>query len=212
LGSIFCRIFNFLVFIMENLLHTLQNFASSHIELGLLITFVWMIIANIVPITFVLYPDIFVFLGIFLATKFLSWWIPWLILIFAALIGEIISYFIWYKYWVKVLEKDFFQKENVKPWIEKLRNNQIKTLIIGKMLPGVVRFIPILAGAIKMDFKKFLIYDFLMIVYGISYLFLVWIVGLKVALHFFWEKVWYIFPILVIGYLVWEYYKNRKTK
>ena len=195
---------------MESTLHILQNFAANHIQLGLIITFVWMIIANIVPITFVLYPDIFVFLGIFLASKFFPWWIPWLVLIFWAFLGEIISYYIGYKFWVKILEKDFFQKENVKSWIDKLKKNQVKTLLMWKLIPWIVRIIPVLAGSIKMDFKKFLFYDFLMIVYWISYLFLVWIVGLKVALHFFWDRVWYVFPILVIWYLLWEYFKNNK--
>ena len=195
---------------MENLLHTLQNFASNHVELWLFITFVWMIISNIVPITFVLYPDIFVFLGIFLAIKFFPWWIPWLALIFWALIWEIISYFIWYKYGIKLLEKNFFQKKNIKILIRKLKSNQVKMLIIWKLIPAIVRFIPVLAGAIKMDFKKFLFYDFLMIIFGISYLFLVWIMGLKVALHFFGEKVWYVFPVLVMWYLGWEYYKSRQ--
>ena len=172
--------------------------------------FVWMIVSNIVPIMAVLYPDIFVFLWIFLATKFVPWWIPWLGLIFGALIGEVISDFLWYKYWVKVLEKDFFQKENIKTWIEKMKDNPVKTLIIGKLIPGIVRIVPVLAGALKMDFKKFLIIDFLMIIYWISYLFLVWMVWFHIALHFLWEKVWYLFPLLILIYLIWEYLKNKK--
>jgi membrane protein DedA with SNARE-associated domain len=67
-----------------------------------------------------------------------------------------------------------------------------------------------LAGALKMDFKKFLIIDFLMIIYWISYLFLVWMVWFHIALHFLWEKVWYLFPLLILIYLIWEYLKNKK--
>jgi len=64
-----------------------------------------------------------------------------------------------------VLEKEIFQKENIKTWIEKMKANPVKTLIIGKLIPGIVRIVPVLAGALKMDFKKFLIIDFLMIIY-----------------------------------------------
>ena len=46
-----------------------------------------------------------------------------------------------------------------------MKANPVKTLIIGKLIPGIVRIVPVLDGALKMDFNKFLIIDFLMIIY-----------------------------------------------
>ena len=172
-----------------------------------------MIIANIFPVMFFLYPDIFIFLWIFLATKFLPWWIPYLLLIIWAFIGETISYFIWYKYWEKILNHKFIKNnQKIIKLVEKIKKNQIKTLIVGKLIPWVVRIMPVVSWAIKMDLKKFLIINFLMIVYGITYLFVVWLVGFKIALHFLGEKAWYLLIVLVVWYLVFEYVRRRKEK
>jgi len=195
------------------MLEQLQILSQNNISIWLAIMFFWMIIANIFPIMFILYPDIFIFLWIFLATKFLPWWIPYLLLIIWAFIWESISYFIWYKYWEKILQHKLIKNnKKVIKILEKIKENQVKTLVIWKLVPGIVRIIPVISGAIKMDLKKFLLFNFLMIVYWISYLFIVWIIGLKIALHFLWEKAWYIIIPLVIIYIFYEYLKRRRKK
>ena len=193
------------------MLENLQLLAQHNITLWIFITFFWMIIANIFPIMFFIYPDIFIFLWIFLATKFLPVWIPYILLILWAFIWETISYFIWYKYGDKILTHKFIKNnKKIIELVEKIKKNQVKTLIIWKLIPGVVRLIPVVSWAIKMDLKKFLIVNFLMIVYGITYLFVVWLVWFKIAFKFLWEKAWYLLIVIVVWYLIFEYVRRRK--
>jgi len=193
------------------MLEHLQILAQNNIIVWLIITFIGMIIANIFPIMFFLYPDIFIFLWIFLATKFVPVRVPYILLIIWAFIGETISYFIGYKYWDKILTHKFIQNnEKIIKFVEKLKNNQVKTLVIGKLIPWIVRVIPVISWAIKMDLKKFLIINFFMIVYGITYLFIVWLVWFKLALHFLGEKAWYLLIVIVIWYLIFEYIRRKR--
>ncbi len=195
---------------MHEILVMLENFSSDHILLWLIVLFFWMLISNIIPITFIIYPDIFVFLWIFIAAKLLPWRIPWIILIIWAFIWETISYFIWLKYWKKILKHKFFKNKKTNIRISKLKKNQTKTFIVWKLIPWIVRFIPFFAWIIKFDFNKFLILDFLMIIYWISYLFIVRLVWIKIAINFLWDIVRIILPIIIIIYLIVEYHRNKK--
>jgi len=197
---------------MEELKVFLENIAANNLVLWYVILVLWMAISNIVPITFFILPDIFVFLWIFMAVKLVSWWIPWALLILGAIIWESISYFVWYKYGDKILKMRVFKSSFAKSFIEKIKKNQVKYFIIWKFTPWLMRIVPFSAGLIKMDFKKFLFYNFIMIVYWISYLFIVWIVWFKVALHFLWENAIYLFAVAVIIYLWWEIWKRKNKK
>ncbi len=194
-------------------IHTIQTFAANHLILWQLIIFFWILITNIVPVMFFFYPDIFVFISVFLIQNWiLPWYIPWGLLIVWAFIWEYISFYIWKKYWIHILEHKFFQKDLSKKWIEKLRKNWVKTLIIWKLLPWVWWFIPVLSWITKIDTKKFLIWDFIMITYAVSAVFFSWLVWLHFAEQWFWKKVWFILWWILIIYIIWHLIYEFKFK
>jgi len=197
------------------MLHTIQTFAVNHIILWQIIIFFWILITNIVPVMFFFYPDIFIFISVFLVKNWLiSWYIPWLLLIIWALIWEYISFFIWKMYWKKILEHKYFQKDLIKKWVEKLYKNGVKTLIIWKIIPWVWWFIPVLSWITNLETKKFIFWDFIMIIYAISWVFFTWLIWLHFAEKIFWPIVrtilWWCFIIYVIWHLVYEFIIKNK--
>ena len=194
-------------------IHTIQTFAANHLILWQLIIFFWILITNIVPVMFFFYPDIFVFISVFLIKNWIvSWYIPWWLLIVGAFIWESISFFIWKKYWIHILDHKFFKKDLAQKWLEKLRKNWVKTLIIWKLLPWVWWFIPVLSWITKIDTKKFLIWDFIMITYAVSAVFFSWLVWLYFAEQWFWKKVWFILWWILIIYIIWHLIYEFKFK
>jgi len=194
-------------------INTIQTFAMNHLILWQLVVFFWILLTNIVPVMFFLYPDIFIFISIFLVKKWiLMWYIPWWLLIVWAFIWEYISFYIWKKYWVHILEHKYFQKDISKKWIKKLEQNWVKTLIIWKVLPWIWWFIPVLSGITKMDTKKFLFWDFVMITYAVSAVFFSWLLWLHFAEQWFGKKVWFIIWWLLIVYIIWHLIYEFKIK
>ncbi len=196
--------------------HSIQVFATNHIILWQLVIFFWILITNIVPLMFFIYPEIFIFISIFLVKNWiLPWYSSWWLLIIWAFIWEYISFYIWKKYWIHILDHKFFQKGLSKKWIGKLKENWIKTLIIWKMLPWIWWFIPVLSGITKLDTKKFIFWDFIMITCAISTVFFSWLVWLHFAEEWFGKKVWFIIwwilIIYIIGHLIYEF-KFKKNK
>ena len=192
-------------------LEVLQNLALNHIILGNLITFVLMIVTNIFPIMIFIYPDIAIFLWVFIAKEITIWYIPYIILIIWAFIWEFISYLIWYRYWHKILEHRFLKKNIAKKWIEKLKQKPIKTLIIWKLLPWIVWIIPILSGALKTNPVKFTIVDLIMIIYSISLMFLVRLIWISFLERYLWKHIRYIVFIGIILYVFYHIYKIIKN-
>lgn len=85
-----------------------------------------------------------------------------LLLCTAAILGNIVGY--WFGY--KVGPPLFERKDSLifkKRYLEVTRNfydkNGGKTLIIGRFLPIIRTFAPILAGVVKIEFKKFMLYN-----------------------------------------------------
>jgi len=196
-------------------IHFLQQIAQNNIILWEFIIFFWILITNIVPIMFFLYPDVFIFIAVFIVKQnLLVWYVPFIILIFWAWIGEIISYYIWRKYWVKILDYKIFQKDISKKWVEKLKKNSVKTFIIWKVLPAVGWFIPVLSWIIKMDPRKFVILDLIMITIAISGVYFTWIIWAHFLQKWFWIKIWFIlwaiFIIYIIGHLIYEFKIKKK--
>lgn len=80
----------------------------------------------------------------------------------AAILGNIAGYWFGYKIGPPLFKKDdslLFKKrylETTKAFYEK---NGGKTLILGRFLPIIRTFAPILAGVIKLDFKIFMVYN-----------------------------------------------------
>jgi membrane-associated protein len=105
----------------------------------------------------------------------------WLLIIFlviAAFSGTCVGYYFgaWAKRYFKPKEENLFYKPR---YIEMARDFYkrygMMAFIVGRFLPIVRTFVPILAGIVRIDFKKFLVYNFL----GAS----LWIVSLVMAGH-----------------------------
>ncbi len=105
----------------------------------------------------------------------------WLLIIFlviAAFSGTCVGYYFgaWAKKYFKPKDDNLFYKPR---YIEMARDFYkrygMMAFIVGRFLPIVRTFVPILAGIVRIDFKKFLFYNFL----GAS----LWIVSLVMAGH-----------------------------
>ena len=103
----------------------------------------------------------------------------WLLIIFlvvAAFSGTCVGYWFgaWAKKYFKPKEENLFYKPR---YIEMARGFYkrygMMAFIVGRFLPIVRTFVPILAGIVRIDFKKFLLYNFL----GAT----LWIVSLVMA-------------------------------
>ena len=94
-------------------------------------------------------------LGVNLPTLILS-------LCTAAIIGNIVGYWFGYKVGPPLFERKdslIFKKRYLEVTRDFYNKNGGKTLIIGRFLPIIRTFAPILAGVVKIDFKKFMLYN-----------------------------------------------------
>ncbi|HLC83734.1 MAG TPA: VTT domain-containing protein [Bacteroidia bacterium] len=94
-------------------------------------------------------------LGVNLPTLILS-------LCTAAIIGNIVGYWFGYKVGPPLFERKdslIFKKRYLEVTRDFYDKNGGKTLIIGRFLPIIRTFAPILAGVVKIDFKKFMLYN-----------------------------------------------------
>ncbi len=83
-------------------------------------------------------------------------------LVFAAIIGNIVGYWFGYKVGLPLFKKKdslIFKKKYLEVTREFYNKNGGKTIIIGRFLPIIRTFAPILAGVLKIDFKKFMLYN-----------------------------------------------------
>jgi membrane-associated protein len=103
----------------------------------------------------------------------------WLLIIFlviAAFSGTCVGYWFgaWAKKYFKPKEENLFYKPRYIDMARDFyRRYGMMAFIVGRFLPIVRTFVPILAGIVKIDFKKFLLYNFL----GAT----LWIVSLVMA-------------------------------
>ena len=105
-------------------------------------------------------------------------WLLIFFLVIAAFSGTCVGYYFgaWAKRYFKPKEDNLFYKPR---YIEMARDFYkrygMMAFIVGRFLPIVRTFVPILAGIVRIEFKKFLVYNFL----GA----LLWIVTLVMAGH-----------------------------
>ncbi len=86
------------------------------------------------------------------------------LLITAAILGNIVGYWFGRKVGEGLYKKKdsfFFRKKHLETTRSFYEKHGGKTLILGRFLPIIRTFAPILAGVIKVDFKVFLIYNIL---------------------------------------------------
>ncbi len=80
----------------------------------------------------------------------------------AAILGNITGYWFGYKVGPPLFQRKdsiIFKKKYLEVTQEFYKRNGGKTLIIGRFLPIIRTFAPILAGVVKIDFKKFMVYN-----------------------------------------------------
>lgn len=80
----------------------------------------------------------------------------------AAILGNIAGYWFGYKVGLPLFKREdslIFKKRYLEVTKAFYDKNGGKTLIIGRFLPIIRTFAPILAGVIKVDFKQFMIYN-----------------------------------------------------
>lgn len=85
-----------------------------------------------------------------------------LLLCTAAILGNIAGYWFGYKVGPPLFERKdslIFKKRYLQITRDFYDKNGGKTLIIGRFLPIIRTFAPILAGVVKIDFKKFMLYN-----------------------------------------------------
>lgn len=134
----------------------------------------------------------------------------------AAIIGNIVGYWFGYKVGPPLFRKEdslIFKKrylELTKAFYDK---NGGKTLILGRFLPIIRTFAPILAGIIKIDFRMFMIYN---VTGAIAWIGLLSSIGYYLGTYSWVQKnVGYIVIALIIVTLIplfLTYLKRDKTK
>ncbi len=80
----------------------------------------------------------------------------------AAILGNIVGYAFGYKVGEKLFQKEdslLFKKKHLEATRNFYTKHGGKTLVVGRFLPIIRTFAPILAGVIKIDFRKFMIYN-----------------------------------------------------
>jgi len=139
-----------------------------------------------------------------------------LLLCVAAIVGNIVGYWFGYKVGAPLFKREdslIFKKKYLELTNDFYKKHGGKALIMGRFLPIIRTFAPILAGVIKIDFKKFMIYN----IVGA----LLWIGSLCFIGYYLGTYEWVQKNIgyIVIGLIVITtiplfigYYKNRKSK
>lgn len=87
-----------------------------------------------------------------------------LMLVIAAFAGTCVGYFfgLWAKKYFKNRKENFFYKQKYLDMAQDFyKRYGMMAFIVGRFLPIVRTFVPILAGIVKIDFKKFLFYNLL---------------------------------------------------
>jgi membrane-associated protein len=100
-------------------------------------------------------------------------------LVIAAFSGTCVGYFfgLWAKQYFKNRKENFFYKQKYLDMAQDFyKRYGMMAFIVGRFLPIVRTFVPILAGIVKIDFRKFVVYNLLGAV--------LWIVTLVMAGYF----------------------------
>ncbi len=87
-----------------------------------------------------------------------------LMLVIAAFAGSTVGYFfgIWAKLYFRPKKENFFFKQKYLDMAQDFyKRYGMMAFIVGRFLPIVRTFVPILAGIVKIEFKKFLLYNLL---------------------------------------------------
>ena len=152
------KFFDILIHLDKYIIYIFQNY-------GLLSYFIFFLIVFL-ETGFVLTPflpgDSLLFaLGAFAATGTLNIWLLFLILFFAAVLGDSLNYFIGNKIGPKIFNQNtkFFKKEYLDRTHLFYEKHGAKTIIIARFIPIIRTFAPFVAGIAKMNYLRFLMYN-----------------------------------------------------
>ncbi len=133
----------------------------------------------------------------------------------AAIIGNIFGYWFGYKIGPPLFERKdslIFKKRYLELTKSFYDKNGGKTLIIGRFIPIIRTFAPILAGVIKVEFKKFMLFN---IVGALCWIIMLAGIGFKLGTYEWVQKnIGYIVLFLIIITLIpiiVTYKKQKKT-
>ena len=132
----------------------------------------------------------------------------------AAIIGNIFGYWFGYKIGPPLFKRKdslIFKKKYLELTKSFYDKNGGKTLIIGRFIPIIRTFAPILAGVIKVEFKKFMLFN---VVGALCWIIMLAGIGFKLGTYDWVQKnIGYIVLFLIIITLIPIIitYKNRKT-
>lgn len=189
----------------------IKNILSQSFIIWSFVIFISIIIVNIFPFMFIVYPHIIVFLGVFLFKEFwVEWYFLYLLLILWSIIWEIISYYLWYIYWKKILNNNIFHKFGLKKITKKIHNNKYKTIFFWKLTPGLFGFIPISYWMLKVEFIYFFVFNTIITIFSISYVFLISYFSIEIFDKYFWKYLLYFILFLIIIYLIISILRNKK--
>ncbi len=174
--------------------------------------FLGMLISNLFPIMFFLFPEIIITWAIYLQKQGnVSVYLVFIFLLIWAIIWETISYFIWKNIKKEKLYK-YFKQENV----EKIENifhaHHKKSIIIGKILPGITWLVPVFFWFIKYDFKNFFILNSLMIFYSLATFFATIFIWFSLFDYYLKEYSIYLFLAIIFFFVFSHLYKKISIK
>lgn len=133
----------------------------------------------------------------------------------AGILGNMVGYYFGYKTGDKLFVRDdswIFKRKYIQLTNDFYARNGGKTLILGRFLPIIRTFAPILAGVIKIDFKKFMFYN---IVGCVAWVLALTLTGYFLGIRFPWVKNY--LEYIIVGLIIITaipvartYYKERK--
>lgn len=127
----------------------------------------------------------------------------------AALIGDNINYYIGRKYgYLWVGNKWFIKEKHFEKGRRFFNTYGAKTLLLGRLIPGLKETFPFIAGSVKMDMRKFLFWDLLgCIVWSLAFLSAGYLFGSSLSLARAWLGhlsilIFFIFLLFVLFYTI----------
>jgi len=175
----------------------------------ILFSFVWMLISNVFPFMFFVFPEIIITSAIYHSTENLnSIYIIFIFSLFWAIIWETISFFIGKNINSNFLYK-YIKQDKLKKLTDIFTKHGTKSIITWKLLPWITWFVPVFFGFIQYEFKKFFLLNSIMILYSLL-IFFILIKSLFVLTDLYLSDYKLtIFIIIIAIFIILHLFKNK---